>query len=48
MQAFEELVRKIMDTPELVASMHPDVPGGAKIDVGKAKSGSMGGTACAC
>jgi hypothetical protein len=47
-QAFEELVRKIMDTPELMASVHPDTPGGGKVDVSKAKTGGTGSTACAC
>lgn len=46
-QAFEELVRKILDTPDLLTSS-PDSPGkSGNIDVAKGSSGQAA-SACAC
>ena len=47
-QAFEELVRQIMDTPELLASGNADSPhGSSKVDVSQQRAGSKP-AACAC
>jgi hypothetical protein len=47
-QAFEELVRKILDTPNLLESAAADSPHAqGKVDVSK-KATSGGASACAC
>lgn len=48
MQAFEELVRKVLDTPALLASLAADTPEKkGNVDVSKS-SGALGASACAC